>query len=338
MSDKNAKLIAAARTWVVLGVATYPVMAFSEITALADALEAATAERDEARNVLSNISIAVAHKERKVGQPWEDFLGEDSADSILTAVQEWIATEDSEYEQYKSELAQRDSVIEKITTLHKKILCDWADETPYDTCTECGGYWPCDTVKIFTTSTEKNVNTPVEEKDTNAELRAEAESMRESRVEQLRGFIELVVESVTEHGGSVHQNIVSREVARKTSLSVSEMPYVIMSARADHRVVYDLRTGTVSLPDYVEPVEDEFPENSAEYKELEPLANMIPLSLMDGRDSRKDVFEVAREILDSDWMKAKLAEAWYEGLRAGVDYGAVAAGANPYKKAEDNHD
>ncbi len=54
--------------------------------------------------------------------------------------------------------------------------------------------------------------------------------------------------------------------------------------------------------------------------ELEQLANLLPLGYTD-RDPYRNVFEAAQAILDSDWLNAKLAEAWDEGLGVGGRWG-----------------
>ena len=97
----------------------------SEIVRLKKEWGAALDERDEARNVLANISIAVAYKERKVGQPWDEFLGEDTANSILVAVQEWIQAEDAEYEHTK--IVQRNAVRDAIWSILEDRLEDDID-------------------------------------------------------------------------------------------------------------------------------------------------------------------------------------------------------------------
>lgn len=50
-----------------------------------------------------------------------------------------------------------------------------------------------------------------------------------------------------------------------------------------------------------------------EWLRLEPLANLIPLSLLDGRDSRS-ILDVAREIESSEWMARHDAEVRAKAL------------------------
>ena len=64
---------------------------------------------------------------------------------------------------------------------------------------------------------------------------------------RLLGLIDVLVDVVSRHQGSVRQNDAMREAARKAGVSVSEMPYVVNSAVADRRITADLRSGKLEL-------------------------------------------------------------------------------------------
>lgn len=69
----------------------------------------------------------------------------------------------------------------------------------------------------------------------------------ESRAQQLRNLIQELVEVVASNGGSMAQSEAVRSVASRTGLSLSDVPYVVNSAVADHRITADLRSGLLKL-------------------------------------------------------------------------------------------
>lgn len=66
-------------------------------------------------------------------------------------------------------------------------------------------------------------------------------------VQRLRGLIDLLVQVIEEHGGSMNRQEATREVATKAGISVSELPYVITSAVADKRITASLRTNLLEV-------------------------------------------------------------------------------------------
>jgi hypothetical protein len=69
--------------------------------------------------------------------------------------------------------------------------------------------------------------------------------------EQLIGLIDVMVDVVTEAGGTAVAGDAMRATARRTGASVSVMSYVLTSAVADYRLTHSLRSGAVSLPGHV---------------------------------------------------------------------------------------
>lgn len=69
----------------------------------------------------------------------------------------------------------------------------------------------------------------------------------ESRAQQLRNLIEDLVKIVDANGGSMTQSEAVRSVASQTGLPLSDVPYVVNSAVADHRITADLRSGMLEL-------------------------------------------------------------------------------------------
>lgn len=67
----------------------------------------------------------------------------------------------------------------------------------------------------------------------------------DSRVQQLRGLIEILVRIVEENDGRIQVSEATREFANRTGLSVSEVPYIVNSAVADRRIAFDLRSGMI---------------------------------------------------------------------------------------------
>lgn len=66
-------------------------------------------------------------------------------------------------------------------------------------------------------------------------------------VQRLRGLINLLVQVVEEHGGSMNRQEATREVATKAGISVSELPYIITSAVADKRITASLRSNILEV-------------------------------------------------------------------------------------------
>lgn len=69
----------------------------------------------------------------------------------------------------------------------------------------------------------------------------------ESRAQQLRNLIDNLVEIVSANNGSIPQSDAVQEVANRTGLSLSEVPYIVNSAVADNRITADLRSGMIKL-------------------------------------------------------------------------------------------
>jgi hypothetical protein len=74
-----------------------------------------------------------------------------------------------------------------------------------------------------------------------------ADRVADSRTQQLKALIEILVDVVKAHGGTVSQREAMREAATNAEMSVSEMPYIVNSAVADHRITADLRSGKLKL-------------------------------------------------------------------------------------------
>lgn len=69
----------------------------------------------------------------------------------------------------------------------------------------------------------------------------------DARTQQLKDLIEVLVGVVRERGGTMSQREAMREAASDAGMSVSEMPYIVNSAVADHRLTADLRSGKLTL-------------------------------------------------------------------------------------------
>lgn len=74
-----------------------------------------------------------------------------------------------------------------------------------------------------------------------------AERITDSRTQQLRDLIEVLVAVVKRHDGVVSQRVAMQEAAREARMSIAEMPYIVNSAVADNRITADLRSGKLEL-------------------------------------------------------------------------------------------
>ena len=77
---------------------------------------------------------------------------------------------------------------------------------------------------------------------------AVASRVTDARTQQLKDLVEVIVKIVEKSaGGTISQRDAMRQAASTTGVSVSEMPYIVNSAVADHRISADLRSGKLAL-------------------------------------------------------------------------------------------
>lgn len=69
----------------------------------------------------------------------------------------------------------------------------------------------------------------------------------ESRAQQLRNLINELVKVLDDNQGSMKLSEVVPSFASKTGLPQSEVPYIVNSAVADHRITADLRSGQLKV-------------------------------------------------------------------------------------------
>lgn len=74
-----------------------------------------------------------------------------------------------------------------------------------------------------------------------------ADRVADLRTQKLKELIQILVDVVQAQGGTMSQREAMRSAAAKAGLSVSEMPYIVNSAVADHRITADLRSGKLQL-------------------------------------------------------------------------------------------
>lgn len=77
---------------------------------------------------------------------------------------------------------------------------------------------------------------------------AVAERSTDAQIEQLNTLIEALVKVVAgAEGQTIAQRDAMQQAAKLAGASISEMPYVVNSAVAEHRINADLRSGKLTL-------------------------------------------------------------------------------------------